>query len=222
MSFDLNKMYDTIKTQISTLPVVQAHIQAISTNSSIEHFTLPPFPPLEQIPNFKDILKSHPDDPVAQTLVTYNVDQREVYDVISDFDQLPNNLSNDKKVLRKKYLNIILSVMDDKHDTVKSILTKIGTNPSDGPGGPGGPDPKMKEMFLLYGLGNYDPGYNTIKRIIKLLIMEIDLNGSTSCPVCSTCPGNTDNTDNIYFGVIVGLIIILVIMSIVLTMSDRK
>ena len=257
MSFDLNKIYDTIKTQISTLPVVQAHIQAVEISSSVEHFTLPPFPPT--MPSFQDILKKNPEDQVVQTFVKYNVDQREVYDVISDFDQSPNNLSQQKATLRKKYLNIILSVMDDRNDMMKKTLTQMSTNSSafGGPGGPGGPGgrggrgqqagemsgPEMQGMFLLYGLGNYDPGYNTIKRIIKLLIMEIDLNGSTTCPVsppcavcavsppcavcavsppCAVCAVSKCEqcNDNTYIGVIVALIIILVIMSIILGMSS--
>lgn len=88
-------------------------------------------------------------------LVKYNVDQREVYNVIDDFDQSPNNLSKEKAELRKKYLNIILSVMDDKNDMMKRTLTQMASGPLfQGPmGGQGqgqGPDPKMKEMFLLY------------------------------------------------------------------------
>lgn len=151
------------------------------------------------------MLKQRPDDPIVKDLVKYNVDHREVYDVINDFDESPNNLSDSKKTLRKKYLNIILSVMDDKNDMMKRTLTQKSSGPMfQGPIGGQGPmngqgpmdgqghDPKMREMFLLYGLGNYDPAFNTVKRIIKLLIMEIDLNGSiVTCPTCATqqpCP----------------------------------
>jgi hypothetical protein len=258
MSFDLNKIYDSIKTQISALPVVKTYIDA-SVNvptSSIEHFTLPPY--TQDARSFKDQLDHHPDDPLLKELIKYNVDQREVYDVIKDFDQTPNNLSDNKKTLRKKYLNIVLSVMDDKNDMVKTAFTQMASGPmfqgpmgGQGPiGGQGqgpmeGPDQKMKEMFLLYGLGNYDPGYNTIKRIIKLLIMEIDLNGSTTCPVCATnteskqvcptcpvcpvcqtppacpvCPVCPEDKSNTYIGVIVGLVVLLVIMSIIFAMGS--
>lgn len=232
MSFDLNKIYDTIKTQISALPVVKAQMDALNVpTSSIEHFTLPPYPPAQNIISLKDQLNQRPDDPILTDLIKYNVDQREIYDVIDDFDQSPNNLSDNKKVLRKKYLNIILSVMDDRNNMMKSTLTQMANGPLfQGPMGGQQPDPRMKELFLLYGLGNYEPAFNTIKRIIKLLIMEIDLNGSTSCPVCAsqtqtvcptckTCEVCPANNDNMYIGVIVGLIVLLVIISIIFAMS---
>jgi hypothetical protein len=262
MSLDLNKIYDTIKTQISALPAVQAHLVSSAVDSSVEHFTLPQFPP-EKMPNFKDMLQERPNDIVLQDLVKYNVNILEVYEVIDDFDKSPNNLSKEKAELRKKYLNIILSIMDDRNNMMKNILSQMAnsqvwTKPN--PGSiemttldarvlrfiGGNSDPRMKEIFLLYGLGNYDPAFDTIKRIIKLLIMEIDLNGTTSCqtcptcPTCQTCPACQTcqtcqtcptcpacqtcdvcpaNNDNMYIGIIVVSIIILVIMGIVLSMG---
>lgn len=218
MSFDLNKIYDDIKTQISDLPIVKAH--------SIEHFSLPPYPEDLILPDYKELLEKHPDDISLQDVVKYDIKHREVYDVIDDFDQSPSDLSKEKVQLRKKYLNIILSIINERAVIIKTKLN----------------DPNS--LVKIHSLENYDPAVNTMKRIIKLLIMEID--GPTCpepkacpvcpkpepcplcdickpCPVCPTpepcpvCPKPCPKFDNKYYiYTILALIISLVIMSIAL------
>lgn len=118
-----------------------------------EGFSLPPFENLTQMvipPDFEQ----------------YKFDKREFYDVIDDFDIPPDKLTNNQKVLRKKYLNMILSIMEYK-DEIKTELQKSLKS-----------DDK-------YTLQNFEASFNTVKRIINLLIMEID---PPSCPSCPVCP----------------------------------
>ena len=54
----------------------------------------------------------------------YDIKDSEVYDVITDFDKSPSELTINQKQLRKKYLGIILSLMNHNNDTIKMMITK--------------------------------------------------------------------------------------------------
>jgi hypothetical protein len=212
---DLNSIYDSIKKQISDLVVVKQV-------SSIEHFTLAPLP---------NNVRINPEE--QSYLNKYNIVPSEVHQVLSNFDEHPINLSDTQRDLRKKYLQILLTVMIDNFDKLKQIA-----NSNIPPSGP------MRDNILMYGIPNIDSTHNTIKRVIKLLILEIDIKGtscpsssSTSCPTCPTCPAPITcpalitcpapiicptSDKNMYIGGIIGLIICIIIMSIILSMSRSQ
>jgi hypothetical protein len=153
-----------------------------------ENFILPEFkqePVPEQIEN---ILKP------------YNITQREVYDVINDFDEPADKLTLIQKELRKKYLVIILQFMDKYKDDLKKML-KEQLYKDD-----------VNDEFSKYGLGNIDPTFDTIKRIINLLIIEIDLASETKNASCNIPCNKPSCNKTPYIAVIAILSIILVIM----------
>ena len=154
------------------------------------------------LPEFKE--EPLPEE-IENILKPYKITQRELYDVIDAFDESPDKLSSNQKELRKKYLQIILQFMDKYKDDLKNML-KEKINPTD-------------SDTLKYGLGNVDPIFNTIKRIINLLIIEIDLASETKNVSCNPTPCNPTPCDPTpdtrpYIAVIVILSIILVIMGI--------
>ena len=54
----------------------------------------------------------------------YDIKDSEVYDVITDFDKSPSELTINQKQLRKKYLGIIISLMNQSNDVIKMMITK--------------------------------------------------------------------------------------------------
>ena len=193
-----------------------------------EHFMLPPFEEGMPIP---EELKQY-----------YDIKDREVYDVITDFDKSPSELSNIQKQLRKKYLGIILSLMNQSNDMIKNIIAKnlnsmptgstsweetqdptqdptptrtrmsvpldsdttqarttvltqtITNDPTQditmAPTPTRMPIPLASEGYQedVNFLDNYEALFNTIKRIINLLIMEIDLNTEIEIAPCNKKP----------------------------------
>jgi len=123
-----------------------------------EKFTLYPF---QEIPTME----------IPSELTKYNFNQREAYDVLDDFDKPPDKLTASQKVLRKKYLNIVLSLMDTMNNDVKNQITQMINNDD--------MNEEQRNMLRKYALGNYDPAFNTIKRVINLLIKELDPNACT-------------------------------------------
>ena len=101
----------------------------------------------------------------------YKFNQREAYDVLDDFDKPPDKLTDNQKVLRKKYLNIVLALMDTFSDEVKKYITQMIDNDD--------MNAQQRDDLRKYALGNYEPAFNTIKRVINLLIKELDSN--TTC-----------------------------------------
>ena len=141
------------------IPILMETLNIIDKKN--EGFSLPPF---------EDTL-GDPEMTMPPELVKYKINYREFYDVIDDFDTPAIKLTDNKKVLRKKYLNIILSIMDEHKDRIKDEI-KNGIESNNLPNG----------MNLL---ANFDASFNTVKRIINLLIMEIDMKNyihSSSCP----------------------------------------
>ena len=171
--------------------------------------------------NFGPYKGSETDEDIPKELKKYNVTNREVYDVLTDFDRLPNQLTNKQKQLRKKYLKIILALIDENRDMLKMKISKEsgfmnivpllsgdggmgggggmmgggGAAPSAGAVTGGAPAPAPApapgaETFqepepVNYFAVNYDPLVNTIKRIITLLIVEIDLNMGNGNDPCN-------------------------------------
>ena len=156
----MNNAFDIIKKQISILPEKLAEL-------NVEPFTLYPFDSSMSIlipPEFKK----------------YNINPREVYDVLDDFDKTPDKLTDNQKVLRKKYLNIVLELMDIMSGEAKKKITQMIDSGND--------SERTKEDLRKYVLGNYDPSFNTIKRIINLLITELDSNNPTACTPTACTP----------------------------------
>jgi hypothetical protein len=122
-----------------------------------ERFTLYPFQeiPMEIPPEYEK----------------YKFNQREAYDVLDDFDKPPDKLTDNQKVLRKKYLNIVLALMDTFSVEAKKKITQMIDNDY--------MNAQQREDLRKYALGNYEPAFNTLKRIINLLIKELDPN--TTC-----------------------------------------
>ena len=139
-----------------------------------EQFLLPPF-------DEKSMGEIPPE------LKQYNVTNRELYDVSKDFDIAPVNLTKTQKELRKKYLYIILTIMNKSRESIKKSFENMLKSP-DG----------QNTGMLKEGLVNFDATFNLIRRIIKLLIVEID-------------PPNNIG----YIAAIVVLTIILLIMGII-------
>ena len=54
----------------------------------------------------------------------YDIKDSEIYDVITDFDKCPSELTINQKQLRKKYLGITLSLMNHNNDVIKMIISK--------------------------------------------------------------------------------------------------
>ena len=129
-----------------------------------EKFTLYPF---QEIPTMQ----------IPSELTKYNFNQREAYDVLDDFDKPPDKLTDNQKVLRKKYLNIVLALMDTFSDAAKKKITQMIDNDD--------MTAEQREDLRKYALGNYDPAFNTIKRVINLLIKELDPNTPTACTTTS-------------------------------------
>jgi len=133
------------------------------TSKSSEGFTLYPFP---EIPTME----------IPPEYEKYKFNQREAYDVLDDFDKPADKLTDNQKVLRKKYLNIVLALMDTFSDAAKKKITKMIDNDD--------MTAEQRDDLRKYALGNYEPAFNTIKRVINLLIKELD--PPTVCTVCTT------------------------------------
>jgi septum formation topological specificity factor MinE len=207
-----------------------------------EPFVLPDFDELE------GLLKKAPMPDDIKNILRYTMSEREIYDVFDKFDESPDKLSSNEKQLRKKFLEIILKLVNTYENDIKvkikemsvglenSIINLTGSvtgsvTGSDTGGGPAlgsAKDPPQKgsipqkDDILKYVEGNINPTFNTIKRIINLLIMEIDLSITGPCITtpCITTPCiTTPCNKNPYIAVIVFLGIfslIFVITSIVL------
>jgi len=138
---------------------------------------------------------------VPPELKAYNITSREVYDVVNDFDLSPVNLTKTQKELRKKYLNIILIQYENLK---KALLTESNPIPINQNILQNIPPLSQNSQDLLKA--NIDPVFNLIKRIINLLIMEIDYTNS---------PATTPPNNKGYIAAIVVLSIIIVIMGII-------
>ena len=163
------------------------------------------------LPEYKDDFFND----IPDNIKKMGISSREIYDVINDFDMSPVNLSKTQKELRKKYLQFLLNILSN--DQIKSLITqKMSTSPDDIASMPNPfastptpltsstPNPPTTPSMQNEMMKNYDATLNTIKRIINLLIMEIDM--GINCGTCNKTP---------YILGIIALVILLVIMIIV-------
>lgn len=168
---DYTDLYNSIKSKITNLYKTPENTKYML---GVEHFTLPDKTFEFNDTEFQKEILDRPSDPIAKLALKYNILPSEIENVIKNFDSEPLKLSDVEKTLRKKYLNIILSIMLDE---IRILKDKIQSNLKY--------DTKSKDIILE----NYDPTVNTIIRIVKLLINEID--GPTICPTCPAqlvCP----------------------------------
>ena len=148
----------------------------------------------------------------------YNFNQREAYDVLDDFDKPPDKLTDNQKVLRKKYLNIVLALMDKFSVAAKEYIAQMIDNEKDA---------QQREGLRQYALGNYDPAFNTIKRVINLLIKELDPNTTTACTPTPCTPTVCDPPVNktpfiITISVLSIFLVIMIIIIIYLGISRSR
>lgn len=150
---DVAAAYNNIKSQLLTL-----------TNKPTEHFTL-------------DLGEPTPEE--LEELKKRNIVPEEVYKVVEQFEKPPSTLSTDDKALRKKYLQILLDVINEQAPSGKEMTVMV------------------PELY-----NNYDASVELIKRIINLMLSEIDK---------EVCP---DYTPVFYtgLGVVVILLIIISVM----------
>jgi ABC-type antimicrobial peptide transport system permease subunit len=80
--------------------------------SEHESFSLPPFTDENMPPNIQLLLKD-PD---------YRIQPEEIDAFARDFGKSPNNLTDDEKKLRRKYLNIIITITKKGTDYLKKVL----------------------------------------------------------------------------------------------------
>lgn len=175
---DYTDLYNSIKTKIADLTKVPKNTQYML---GVEHFTLPSkaFPEGGD-EKFKTEMEREPNNPMVKLSLKYNVLPSEIKNVLTNFDLQPSLLSDSDKALRKKYLNIILSGINDEVSTLKDKIQDDINNGNE------------KSSLLLT---NYDGMVNTVIRIVKLLIGEID--GPVICPTCPAqlvCPSAVQTT----------------------------
>jgi hypothetical protein len=158
-----------------------------------------------------------------------NMEEREMYDVVDKFDESPDKLTPNEKELRKKYLTIVLKYIDIYRDEIKLRLKKGLINPSmiysrilGDPQGPpqGGPQAQStQDDISKYVIGNVDPTFNTIKRIITLLIMEIEGPCIKTPCIKTPCNKNPYIVGIIFLGI---FSLFFVILSIILYRQNSK
>lgn len=169
-SQDLTSVFSNIKKRLLEL----------SSSNNVEQFTLIPYPNPDPFP-------SKLSESELAMVQKYNVIPKEVYSVVEKLDQPPNALTPDDKQLRKKYLNILLQVIDEQAKYFKGLVTSFVEN-----------DPHISE--------NYDAAMVLTKRIVNLLLLELDP------VVCQTCKDSTDYTT--YMGIGGIAIVVLILLSI--------
>jgi len=105
------------------------------------------------IPNIDKIPKPFIDN---QFMKKYNVDPKELHSTIANFELPAIEINKVQRALRKKYLNVLLKVIDQE------LTTLININP-------------MIPINIKKDKGNYNALILLIKRIVKLLINEIEI-----------------------------------------------
>jgi hypothetical protein len=160
---NLNQAYDYMKQMIADLPSI------VDTNKEkVESFTLYPYPNPE--PPLEGKAKEYAEK--------YKLVPKEIYSVIDKFDLSPSSLADKDKQLRKKYLNILIDVINNETQTFKAaMLHNEGANSGISPN--------------AYVVSNVDPAASLIVRIANLLLLEIDPVVCKTCPECqspTSCP----------------------------------
>jgi len=86
----------------------------------------------------------------------YNVNATELHSIIANFELSASKISKKQRSIRRKYLIMLLKAIDQEQQKL------IGSNP-------------LVAINIKQNKGNYDALIILIKRIIKLMINEIDV-----------------------------------------------
>lgn len=160
--------YDNIKGNLQDLYI--NYIPQEEQYSNVEHFTVPEIP--ISIQELDQRFKSDPNvPPVIRNIVVPS----EVRSVVDKFDLEPSLLNTDEKNLRKKYLEILLTQMNDFYMTQKTHMINNSHFTQN-------LTPEEKRIVSE----NADSFHMLTVRIIKLLIKE--LGPPPKCPKCRKCP----------------------------------
>jgi hypothetical protein len=234
----LSNLYSIVQAATpSSRPVVE-HF----TIPVVEHFTIPgPVPDWDQVKKDQEkAMIDRPDDPVLKTIKKYSLDPKELYNVMMNFDLDPASLNKDDRALRIKYLNTLKQMITDNYGLFATGLAEASSRDTEEctESTKGGRtcvsrSNPFKPMLVFASL-NLNNAKDLVFRIIKLLINEAQAVDSgtgssassstsattcpvckeaTSCPICQTCKTCDVCQDvNIYIGVIVGLVLLVLIL----------
>jgi hypothetical protein len=136
------------------------------------------FHPIDEqfiIPKMKDIPKPFINNPFMKK---YNVNAEELHSTIANFELSASNISKKQRSIRRKYLLMLLKAIDQEQQKL------IGSNP-------------LVAINIKQNKGNYDALIILIKRIIKLMINEIDV---------------IDTKDNSMFYILIALLVIIFLL----------
>jgi len=166
---NFNKARDLLKQTIKTLFNVKP----------IENFTLPPY--------------EEPDANTLQMFQKYQIIPREIYDVLLKFEVSVTNLSSSELALRKKYIQIIKTIIDDNYNAIKTTLE---SNP---------------DIQIINN--NIESTKQLLIYMIDLMINDIERinNPQIDCPK-SICPKNRTIIFLIIITILVAGIVTLLIM----------
>ena len=162
--------YDNIKGNLQDLYI--NYIPQEERYSNVEHFTIPQH--LKDPIAIREIDQRFKSDPNVRPVIKNIVVPSEVISVVDKFDLEPSLLNTDEKNLRKKYLEILLTQMNDMYITQKTHMI-------DNSHWTHSLSPEEKRIVSE----NADSFQMLTARIIKLLIKELE---PTKCPKCPKCP----------------------------------
>jgi len=129
-----------------------------------------------KLPSISTIPKVALDNPFIKK---YDIDVNEFYDVITNFELAASTINSKQQQLRKKYLKVLLKAIEQEQQLI------INANP-------------MASAVINSNKDNYDSLITLVKRIINLMINEIDnLNGVTSSSTVSTSANSSDKVSDV-------------------------
>jgi hypothetical protein len=155
-----------------------------------EGFTLPPFEESKNI------------DPNTKTLMgKYNATEREIYDVIDKFDLEPSELTPNERAMRKKYLQILLKMVDNE------LNDMLSQQPI---------DPIM--------LQNKDSSMKVLKKVISLMIKDLTTPSSvdTKIPVKFNNPVSHSSQNMLRFEIDTNYLLLGVVLLVVFIFMINK
>ena len=118
INFIKKMILDLRNVDLQNVDLRNVDLQNVDLRSLKEDFKLPPFETLKGLKKLQlpEQLRQH-----------YDINDNEIYDVISDFDKSPCELTNIQKQLRKKYLGIIVSHMNKDNHGITQNLKSMST-----------------------------------------------------------------------------------------------
>lgn len=154
---DLQKLYDSIKYQakeIADLAVID------DDKSNVESFTDPyDLGGKLETKSPSELLKAAPDNELLQLMVKNDLTFADMLDVYKNFDLSPDELSDGQKINRRKYLELALESIEKNRVVIKLSVQNTSS---------------MFGMVPEIIDKNSDSMINTLIRIVKLLIGELD------------------------------------------------